>query len=213
VPVTLLHHLSSFVHSTLHTWGVQLKREGVQATSSDPSGEKDSTEPQAGATLDRVVDCRLRVRQIALDQEHVDDPEARAAAMKKKLLILSDDIRDGLLEEGVEIKDRQLEASTWRIMSTEERERAQEGSLFARKQQEHQKTLQQAPPPSPEALLQEWRESGHYAAFDEEGLPTHDADGSEISKSRRKKFTKQWEKQKRQYQHYLTLRSSSHKKE
>ncbi len=39
-----------------------------------------------------------------------------------------------------------------------------------------------------------------YSAFDAEGIPTHDAQGQELSKNGVKKLKKEWEKQKRLYE-------------
>ena len=39
-----------------------------------------------------------------------------------------------------------------------------------------------------------------YSAFDEEGVPTHDKEGKELSKSAYKKLKKEWEKQKKLYE-------------
>jgi len=39
-----------------------------------------------------------------------------------------------------------------------------------------------------------------YSKFDENGIPTHDAAGEELSKSSVKKLKKEWEKQKALYE-------------
>ena len=39
-----------------------------------------------------------------------------------------------------------------------------------------------------------------YSKFDEDGVPTHDANGQEISKSGYKKLKKDWEKQKKLFE-------------
>jgi len=43
-----------------------------------------------------------------------------------------------------------------------------------------------------------------YSAFNIDGIPTHDATGHEISKSSIKKLQKDWEKQKKLYESFLT---------
>lgn len=42
-----------------------------------------------------------------------------------------------------------------------------------------------------------------YSAWDEDGIPTKDKDGEEITKSRRKKLTKDWERQKKLHEAFL----------
>ncbi len=39
-----------------------------------------------------------------------------------------------------------------------------------------------------------------YSKFDEDGVPTHDAEGKELSKSGIKKLKKEWEKQKQLFE-------------
>jgi hypothetical protein len=43
-----------------------------------------------------------------------------------------------------------------------------------------------------------------YSKFDEEGIPTHDTEGKEISKSSSKKLKKDWEKQKKLFESAAT---------
>ncbi|CAG8517195.1 7665_t:CDS:10 [Paraglomus occultum] len=42
-----------------------------------------------------------------------------------------------------------------------------------------------------------------YSAFDEQGIPTHNADGTEVSNSKIKKLKKEWEKQQKLHTNYL----------
>merc|ERR1712070_102037 len=42
-----------------------------------------------------------------------------------------------------------------------------------------------------------------YSQFDENGIPTHDHLGEEIPKNQKKKLTKEWENQKKNYAKYL----------
>lgn len=42
-----------------------------------------------------------------------------------------------------------------------------------------------------------------YSVFNENGIPTLDKDGKELSKSLAKKLQKEWEKQNENYQKYL----------
>lgn len=41
-----------------------------------------------------------------------------------------------------------------------------------------------------------------YSAWDEQGLPTKDKDGNDITKSMTKKLKKQWEQQKKLYEEF-----------
>jgi cysteinyl-tRNA synthetase len=44
-----------------------------------------------------------------------------------------------------------------------------------------------------------------YSAFDVDGIPTHAADGKELSKSTLRKLQKDWEKQKKMYETYKKM--------
>jgi cysteinyl-tRNA synthetase len=46
---------------------------------------------------------------------------------------------------------------------------------------------------------------GPYSQFDEQGLPTHDAEGKELSKSARSKLTKEFQKRQKDHAKYLDL--------
>jgi len=47
----------------------------------------------------------------------------------------------------------------------------------------------------PEEMFKMTKYTHLYSAFDERGIPTHDASGNELKKSDVKKLTKDWEKQ------------------
>lgn len=42
-----------------------------------------------------------------------------------------------------------------------------------------------------------------YSAWDADGIPTKDKDGEELTKSRRKKLVKDWERQKKAHEAFL----------
>ena len=46
-------------------------------------------------------------------------------------------------------------------------------------------------------------QSDKYSAFDEQGLPTHDAEGQPISDTQLKKLRKLWQAQEKKYKDYL----------
>lgn len=48
-----------------------------------------------------------------------------------------------------------------------------------------------------------FKSRGEYSTFDAEGLPTHNADGTEVSKSQRKKLEKELKTQEKLYKQYL----------
>jgi len=51
-----------------------------------------------------------------------------------------------------------------------------------------------------------------FSKFDEEGIPTHDAKGFEISKEQRNKFKKEFKKHDEKHQKWLEKKSKEDKK-
>jgi cysteinyl-tRNA synthetase len=51
--------------------------------------------------------------------------------------------------------------------------------------------------------LQMFRTDG-YKEWNEDGIPTRDANGEEVTKSKRKKFVKEWERQRTLHEEWLT---------
>lgn len=49
------------------------------------------------------------------------------------------------------------------------------------------------------------KETDKYSQFDDKGIPTHDAEGKEISKGQIKKLTKLYEKQEKSYNKHMGI--------
>jgi len=45
--------------------------------------------------------------------------------------------------------------------------------------------------------------AGKFSKYDDQGFPTHDHEGAEVSKSARKKLEKEYEKQQKLHEEYL----------
>ena len=54
-----------------------------------------------------------------------------------------------------------------------------------------------------------FRDPGLYSAFDAEGLPKHNADGTEVSKSQRKKLEKEQKAQEKLYKQYTDSQAAA----
>eukprot|EP00871_Galdieria_phlegrea_P005080 jgi/Galph1/5573/GphlegSOOS_G4255.1 len=130
-----------------------------------------------------------------------------------------DIIRDERLPElGVRIEDKKTE-SYWKIEDPEElkrelaRKREQENAKEEEKRKRReeidkrrQEELTRSQIPPHELFKQgEWK--GQFSRFDSDGIPSHDKDGKEISKSLRKKLVKEQEKQKKLHEKYLQIMS------
>lgn len=67
-----------------------------------------------------------------------------------------------------------------------------------KEEKERQKELARRIPP--DQLFKQGPHEGKFSQFDATGVPTHDAEGKEVSKGQRKKLEKLWQDQKRLYE-------------
>ncbi|TPX18597.1 uncharacterized protein E0L32_002454 [Thyridium curvatum] len=153
-------------------------------------------------------------------QQFRTDIKALAAqqASAKDLLALCDQLRDvHLWNLGICLEDRTnphdpspqpalvrpLDASL--IEARAERESASTAKAKAKLEQaareaEREREQLERSKVDPKMLF---RTNGEYSEWDEDGIPTVDAAGNEISKSKRKKLVKEWEKHKQGHEKWL----------
>ncbi|XP_062051624.1 cysteine--tRNA ligase, cytoplasmic isoform X2 [Lepus europaeus] len=143
----------------------------------------------------------------------------RRIAREKKvpeILQLTDTLRDEVLPElGVRLEDHEglptvvklvdrntlLKEREEKRRAEEERRRKKEEAARRKQEQEAAKLARMKIPPS-EMFLSE---SDKYSKFDDNGLPTHDSEGKELSRGQAKKLKKLFEAQGRLHQEYLQM--------
>ncbi|KAM5224824.1 cysteine--tRNA ligase, cytoplasmic isoform 2-T2 [Hipposideros larvatus] len=143
----------------------------------------------------------------------------RKIAREKKVpevLQLSDTLRDDILPElGVRLEDHEGLPTVVKLVDREtllrereEKKRVEEEKRKKREEAARRKHEQEAAklakmkiPPS-EMFLSE---SDKYSKFDENGLPTHDTEGKELSKGQAKKLKKLFEAQEKLHKEYLHM--------
>ncbi|XP_004852181.2 cysteine--tRNA ligase, cytoplasmic isoform X1 [Heterocephalus glaber] len=143
----------------------------------------------------------------------------RKIAREKKVpevLQLSDALRDDILPElGVRFEDREGLPTVVKLVDRdtllkereekkrveEEKRRKKEEAARRKQEQEAAKLAKMKIPPS-EMFLSE---SDKYSKFDENGLPTHDTEGKELSKGQAKKLRKLFEAQEKLHKDYLQM--------
>ncbi|XP_043308046.1 cysteine--tRNA ligase, cytoplasmic isoform X2 [Cervus canadensis] len=133
-----------------------------------------------------------------------------------EVLQLSDALRDDILPElGVRLEDHEglptvvklvdrdtlLREREEKKRAEEEKRRKKEEAARKRQEQEAAKLAKMKIPPSEMFLA----ESDKYSKFDENGLPTHDTEGKELSKGQAKKLRKLFEAQEKLHLEYLQL--------
>ncbi|CAG9859419.1 unnamed protein product [Phyllotreta striolata] len=150
-----------------------------------------------------LADFRDRVRTSARSLKAAD------------ILRMCDELRDEVLPNiGVRLEDREGESTVLKLVDREtllrEREAKKEAEREKMAEKERKKKEQAAKeelkkiPPS--ELFR--RETDKYSKFDENGFPTHDIEGKEISKGQMKKLQKLYQAQEKKYHDYLASQQS-----
>jgi cysteinyl-tRNA synthetase len=125
----------------------------------------------------------------------------------KEILSLCDRVRDiDLFDVGIALEDRENQPALVRPVTQEMLKAREEKEARAlQKQADKLKKEQEALEKLEKGKLShlELFRTNEYSAWDEDGMPTHDAGGEEVTKSRAKKLRKDWERQKKAHEAWL----------
>ncbi|KAI2711860.1 hypothetical protein CBS147332_5496 [Penicillium roqueforti] len=125
----------------------------------------------------------------------------------KDILSLCDRVRDiDLFDVGIALEDRENQPALVRPVTQEMiKVRAEKETRALQKQAEKLKKEQEALKKAEKGKLShlEMFRTNEYSAWDDEGMPTRDSAGEEITKSRAKKLRKDWERQKKAHEAWL----------
>lgn len=128
-------------------------------------------------------------------------------SISKEVLALCDRVRDiDLFDVGVYLEDRDNLPALVRPVTRELIQAREEKTRKAhQKQLEKEKKEKEALERLQKGKLShlEMFRTNEYSAWDDEGLPTRDAAGEDIAKSRAKKLRKDWERQKKLHEQWL----------
>lgn len=147
------------------------------------------------------------LKNVNRDMENLDATQ-NAKDLSKDVLQLCDRIRNvDLWNHDVYLEDREgnkpalIRPVTRELRATKEQEQARE----RKKQEDKEKREQEAAAKLEKGRLnhKEMFRLPEFSAWDDDGLPTKDKDGEEITKSRRKKLQKDWERQKRLHEAWM----------
>ena len=196
----LLKKASVYVTRILKVFGCC--EEGSQVEIGFGSAEGTSSkEEQIMPYVEAFSSFRDEVRDISRQSKNVE------------ILRLCDAVRDDVLPElGVKLEDREGAKAIVKLADKEallkEREiakREEEVKLAkkmeAKRKMEELKAKKEAQKRIPPSEL--FRNDASYTAFDDKGIPTHDAEGAELSKKKRKNAEKQYEQQRKLHEEYL----------
>ena len=142
------------------------------------------------------------------------DATKSAKDLSKDVLLLCDRIRNvDLWNNDVYLEDREgdkpalIRPVTRELRAMKEQEQAKE----RRKQEDRVKREAEAAAKAEKGRLnpKEMFRSPEFSAWDDDGLPTKDKEGEEITKSRRKKLQKDWERQKKLHEAWTETQKKS----
>lgn len=127
--------------------------------------------------------------------------------LNKEILSLCDRVRDtDLWDLGIYLEDRDPLPALIRPLTKELlAARSEKAARLAAKQAEKEKKEREAREKAEKGKLShlEMFRTEEWSAWDEEGLPTKDAKGEEVLKSRSKKLRKEWERQKKLHEAWV----------
>ncbi|XP_028917011.1 cysteine--tRNA ligase, cytoplasmic [Ornithorhynchus anatinus] len=199
----LLQGVGVYVTHMLKVFGA-IEGEEVLGFPVAGSGPSLNLEAAVMPYLQVLSDFREGVRRIARER---GVPE---------VLQLSDTLRDDILPElGVRLEDHEGLPTVVKLVDrltllrereekkkAEEEKRRKKDEAARKKQEQEAAKLAKMKTPPRELFLSE---RDKYSAFDENGFPTHDAEGKELSKGQAKKLRKQYELQEKLYKEYLQM--------
>ncbi|PJF17306.1 putative cysteinyl-tRNA synthetase [Paramicrosporidium saccamoebae] len=196
----VLRMVGKFVKKMLKTFGVIAESGDDFAIEASGTGSQDVWET-VGPILEIVSEYRDQIRSTVLEKKDCNE-----------LLNLSDTVRNKLTDLGVIFEDRPGKSTLVKLVNKETVAKmkadqdAREVEKLARKLEmarineakKAEKLAKAAIVPS-----ELFKNNAEYSKFDDQGVPTHDATGEELSKNARKKAVKEYETQVELHQKYL----------
>ncbi|NXX83412.1 SYCC protein, partial [Urocolius indicus] len=199
----LLENISSYLTQMLKIFGAIDSNDAIGFPVGGNS-QNINIESTVMPYLQVLSEFREGVRQIAREKKVTE------------VLQLSDALRDDILPElGVRFEDHEGLPTVVKLVDKEtllkereekkkieeEKKRKKEEAARKKQQQEAAKLAKMKIPPHEMFKM----EHDKYSMFDENGFPTHDAEGKELSKGQIKKLKKLYETQEKLYKEYLQM--------
>uniref|UniRef100_A0A914CL90 Cysteine--tRNA ligase, cytoplasmic n=1 Tax=Acrobeloides nanus TaxID=290746 RepID=A0A914CL90_9BILA len=194
-----LRNLAEYVTSILKVFGT-IPESSQIGFPTETSESIDNKEELVMPYFNALAEFREAIRNLAIE------------AKNNNILAECDRLRDEILPElGVRLEDRKNQTCVKLVdRETLRREQEQKKAFEAAKQaeklhlqkerEEKEAAKEAAKRIPPEEIFRQPNEAEKYLKFDEKGIPTHTADGEEISKKQRKKLEAAWEKQQKLYE-------------
>lgn len=203
--IEILNSVTNWVVKILNILGFQTRPDGLGwLDSSDSNDQVGNKEDILLPYIKVLSQFRDSVRNLAINKEDIS-----------KVLAETDKIRSSLIELGVSLDDRPNGSALVKFLNEQElkdlkeQQLAKERQLQEKEEKKKQQALLNAKKEeerlakmkiNPKDLFQD---KSLYSEWDESGIPTKDAQGEEVTKSMRKKLTKQYQQQEKLYTQYL----------
>lgn len=146
---------------------------------------------------------------------------ARENAKPSEILALCDQLRDQeMVDLGVALDDQEDGRALVKLVPAEQLRAARAEKAAAAKEKADRKAAQQAAEEAkrreklekgrtpPQELFKTGQYAGPYSKWDDEGIPTHDSKGEEVTKSAQKKLKKLWDQQQKLHEAFLAASST-----
>ena len=202
--IHLIYSISSFLAHIFRCFGLVYKTEFIDYFKMDDQGNQ-NTETILTPFIDVIAKFRDEIKNSCINDKDT-----------KKILNICDNLRDNILPYlGVKIEDKgKNENSIWKFYDKDEFIKEKENQ---KKIKESQKAIKEAEAKEREERLstnaKEYyaKMTDKYSKWDENGVPTHHANGSELSKEQYNKLKKEFAKHDKQ--HLKWVEKKENKKE
>ncbi|EDO19065.1 hypothetical protein Kpol_2000p30 [Vanderwaltozyma polyspora DSM 70294] len=199
--------ICKFITKIFGIIGFPVRSDGLGWENADSSNAANGSSVEE--TVMPYVQCLSKFRDIV-----------RSLSIEKanyvEFLKLTDQIRDDdLLKLNIALDDRNGQSALIKFLTDNEKNEIIKNNeeKLAREQEKLKKKLEQQKlkeakenerMEKAKVSPQEMFKTSEYTEWDEQGLPTKDKDGNEVTKSMTKKLKKQWEQQKKLHEEYLS---------
>ncbi|KAF6001450.1 hypothetical protein F1559_001255 [Cyanidiococcus yangmingshanensis] len=198
VGYTVLQHVRHFVGHMLSCWGLDYDAVGP----SESQGE--NAQAGADAWVQQAVNLRDQIREAILSA----DASVEASSLKLRILQICDEFRDDRVFPKRAIwKYDDPQAIQNDVDCRRRAEAAQAAAKEARRKEAEERLIEELKQGRLDPI-QMFRIPAEYSQWREDGIPTHDAQGRELEKSRMKRLLKEQQRQERLHRKFLEAQAS-----
>lgn len=208
IKIEVLIAITNWIVKILRILGFETRSDSLgwsdSSTGNAEGNNSDSKEESLLPYIKAISQFRDSVRNLAINKEDIS-----------KVLTESDSLRSELINLGISLDDRPNGSALIKFLNDQEikdfkHQQALKEKQMAEKEQKKQQQAAANAKKEEERLAKMkvdpkdlFKDPSLYSEWDESGIPTKDNKGEEVTKSMRKKLTKQYQQQEKLYQQYL----------